>query len=139
MLLNDTLTELESWKIGDAYSWLENLRSAKQQMENWKQERTQIVSKDERCWRELYRRIKRMFSNPSYEDLLDERFQKVSVNTKTKPKEATPPKKHLSDWWTNAGISVRSKIPAYCLSIEDTNKKRYRISVELMHDLLSHI
>ena len=46
---NDTSIELEFWKPKDAYWWCENLRSAKQHTENWKQEQAHIDSDDERC------------------------------------------------------------------------------------------
>ena len=135
----ETLALLNNLPGEDAYSWCKDLRSAKQRLEESKQKQLHIDSEDEHCYRELCRRIHVMLSDPSRAMLLEERYEKAFPNTKKKAKEAVLPKKRLSDWWMNAGIILEPKIPASCTAAEDKKQKRSKVSLNLMHYIMSHV
>ena len=103
-LHSETLALLNNLPGDDIYAWCKDLRSAKQRLEESKQKQLHIDSEDEHCYRELCRRINVMLSDPSRAMLLEERYEKAFPNTK----------KRLSDWWMNAGIILKPKIPASC-------------------------
>ena len=81
-LHDDTLAELKAWKEKDDYRWCCDLRSAKQQIEEWKQKLTCISSQSQHCYKELCRRIDLMLSDPSRAILLQERYLKAPPSTK---------------------------------------------------------
>ena len=135
---SDTLAELHAWKAENTYSWCKDLRSAKQHMEERKQKHARIDLEDKYCYKELCRRIDLMLSDPSREILLEGRYEKSLPSRKKKQKEAEPPKKVLTDWWMNAGITLKPLIPASCTAAEGNNQKRGKVSFKLMHYLLSH-
>ena len=49
------------------------------------------------------------------------------------------PKKRVSDWWMSAGVILKPKIPASCTAAEDKNQKQGKVSLNLMHYLMSHV
>ena len=119
---SDTLEELHALKADDAYWWCTDLRSAKQRMEQSHQGETCTDRSDE-----LLRRIDVMLSDPSRSILLAERYV-----------QGPPSTNRLSDWWQNAGIILRSKIPAFCTTAECKKQCQGHVSLKLMHYLLSH-
>ena len=138
-LHSETLALLNNLPGEDTYSWCKDLRSAKKRLEESKQKQLHIDSEDEHCYRELCRRINVMLSDPSRAMLLEERYEKAFPNAKKKPKEAVLPKKRLSDWWMNAGVLLRPKIPASCTAAKDKKQNRGRVSLDLIHYLMSHV
>ena len=136
LLLRSTIEEVES---EDACSWCENLRSAKQRMEERKLKQARIDQEDEHCYRELCRRIDLMLSDPLRDTLLEERYEKAPPSTEKKQKEAEPPKKRPSDWWMNAGIIQRPGFRFSCTAAEGKMSKHGKVSLTLMHYLLSHV
>ena len=83
-LHSDTIAELNAWKAKNAYWWCEDLRSAKQRMEERKQKQARIDPEDEHCYKELRRRIDLLLSDPSRDILLEERYEKAFPSTEEK-------------------------------------------------------
>ena len=81
-LHSNTVAELKAWKEKDEYRWCCDLRSAKQQIEEWKQKQTRISSQSQHCYKELCRRIDLMLSDPTREILIQERYPKAPPSTK---------------------------------------------------------
>ena len=80
-----------------------------------------------------------MLSDPSRDILLEERYEKASPSMKKKQKTAEPPKKRLSDWWMNAGIILKPRIPVSCTGVEGKKQRQGLVPLKLMHYLLSHV
>lgn len=134
-----TQAELEAWKPNEACEWREELRSGLQQLEAWKQEHTDIRRQDQQCFKELRRRIDVMLSDPTRDLLHQERYVKAPPSKK-KQQDAKLSQKEVSDWWFNAGIIVKSSLPLFSTTGEGNKQKRgTKVSVTLMHYLLSHV
>ena len=133
-----THAELEAWKPNEACEWRDDLRSALQQLEAWKQENTEIRRQDQHCYKELGRRIDVMLSEPTREILFQERNLKTPPSKKQQ-KDAKQPRVQVSDWWFNAGIIMKPGLPHCGRTGEGKKQKQGWVSVSLMHYLLSHV
>ncbi len=122
----------------NVYCWRDDLRSALQQLEAWKQEHTEIRRQDRHCYKELGRRIEVMLSEPTREILLQERNLKAPPS-KIQQKDAKQPKVQFSDWWINAGIIMKPSLPFCSTTGEGTKAKQGKVSLLFMHYLLSHV
>ena len=78
-----------------------------------------------------------MLSEPTREILLQERYLKAPPSKKQK--DAKQPKVQVSDWWFNAGIILKPKIPFLPTTVEGEKQKQGWVSVSIMHYLLSHV
>ena len=123
----------------DTYSCCKDLRSIQQRLAEWKQQQVHIDPEAEQCYRELCRRIELMLSEPSRETLLQERVQKAALCTKNKQKATKPPKRQLTDWWINASIIDKPATPVYYRVAENEKLIQNKISLTLMHYLMSHV
>ena len=109
---NTLLQELATYRA-KVLSDMQEKRSVKQHMAEWKQEQTRIDPEDEHCYRELCRRIDLMLFDPLRE--------------------------RPSDWWTNAGIIFKPQIPVFCTETQGKKQKQGKVSLTLMHYLLAHV
>ena len=85
-LRSDLRAELVGWKEKQAW-WLDDLRSARQQMEESQQKTKRISTQYWRCFKELWRRIDLMLSEPSRDILLQERYLKAPPSTRKQRKQ----------------------------------------------------